>query len=482
MLRYTYEQLIAHWITGESTQNLEKELPESWRAVLNALETDQKDLASLALTTQFQTYCTAKQATTGLHCPPPLPELSLPTLPEAHRALFRRTMELAKKHGRSAVERLLNLLVERHFSAHPADWMPTTDNTAFPELYWPWFYWLQDVNQQQIDAGVKEALTEETWSEFFPAQHIQILKSLRHSDAPLTRELIEKCALSETAEKRFNLMQVLKINLSVDDVPLLELLAKDRSKKVALLARQLLSQLNVIEPNPSQDPEETSQQLTEWFELHKRGLIKRKLALTPKKLKSKKQQSMRTELLGNIALRQLAQAFALTLDELILAWQFANHRLTDNMAFLSNAASTLPNESLSILLNNIQEQLNDDPDVLKLIALLLPRLSEEQRTALLDSLLQNPHLEMSFTDCLNYIDKPLKTLEFARLQGFSAWRVLLYSIDDMALNGAYVESSVFFHEVLNLSFLIPPKIALAASEAIVARGVFLASFFSLRFQ
>src|SRR4051794_25853329 len=113
------ETALAHlrtaWLTGRPAHDA---APQAWR---DAVGDD--ELALLALAGQAADVLTRPDSSAAFVERALLPSLSTPTLPDAHRARFRRLLA-PPKNAPSLEHPLIAFVAARGYAAHPADWLP----------------------------------------------------------------------------------------------------------------------------------------------------------------------------------------------------------------------------------------------------------------------------------------------------------------------------------------------------------------------
>jgi hypothetical protein len=462
------EQLECRWITGDGGQLPPDLLPLQWQPVLEHLENEQQTLYALALYSQHEAMLFEPEAATNLVAKPDLPDLALPCLPPGIRPCFRRVLEAIKPYPEITITQVLQLLQQRGFSAHPADWLPTSQDGDLPPMYHPWCNWIFSNKSSELTLQ----LTSQTWDDLYPADRLRLLQSLRMKDPRAARDLIQAHASKESAEKRLKIIQLLAINLSEEDSSLLESLTTNRSQKVALLAKQYLARLGAGQQEMSDEEcSEQAQDLTETFELKKTGLLKKGYKLFPVKLKSKKQQAVRSELLNKVPLPAFAQALDIELHVLLTSWQFSNNRDHDNQSFVANAVNTLPDALFPVLLENILNQLAKDQSLLSLIPFFLPRMQAQDREQLMKDFLAMKGLNFSFSDCLAYIDQPLSALDWKKVVTTHAWKMVIKELGGEGKEKFYIDNHGLASELIALGVFLPHSLAAQVVESLVAAGV-----------
>lgn len=478
------EQLFQRWMLGSEVGLTEKDLPESWRPVLADLPPDELPLAALALASHHQTVLFEEQPPADLKAVALLPELAQPVLSDSLRSLFRRIVNNKNRHDASDTGQLLWLMLYRGYSAHPADWMPSATQSAMddiPEIYLPWSRWraereLADYNAEQSDTLAANGLTEDNWDQWFPAERIQQLKRLRSLDAAAARTLITACYLREPAEKRLNIIKVLALNLSEEDTEFLQGLATDRSQKIVRLASQYLARLGQYaseqaDTDGQDNASEIAAELAQTLEYKKTGLLKKRSQLVPVKLKSKKQQAIRSEQLEQVSLPVLAEALGCSLEELVGAWMFTQHRSHDNEVFISNAVNTLSESLLQVLLQNLMASLSHLDRGVYYVCQFLPRLPEPQRIALAGQLLLDNACD--FSDMLSFLSmkQPFEAITWASLKQLNVWKKLTGTIKKELVSETYLNQYWIENELKALGLLLPSELARQVLDNLVDLGV-----------
>jgi hypothetical protein len=465
------ERLLRGWIVGGASAPAMAHFPPSWQPLMQEIPPERQTLMALALYSQYQSLLLASHNRVALQATPDLPDLSLPPLTEPLRPLFRRLLAALNRPGGVGPAPLLQLLLQRGLSAHPADWLPSAQDEGLPKVYWPWSRWVA-LQQSVRAADTGEELNVENWDAFYPAERLMQLRGMRLTDPDGARALIQACADQEPADKRLRIMELLTINLSAADADYLLSLVDNRSKKIARLASQLLARLGmaVAEDEAEQDGS-YARNLAEGFEV-KKGLMRRKVQITPRPLKNKKQKAIRSELLQKVQFQALAEALQIEEAMLAAGWQFSANRDGDNHAFVLNALNTLPENLLQTLLDNALSQIDSSEDMLALIALFIPRLDSASSSQLMYRLLNHQGIGFSFSDCLAYSDQPLSELDWDRLTKTSAWRQLLSSIkDERNEEQGYVEHDELQAELNALGLMLPQSLAQQTLKTLTENGL-----------
>ncbi|MCE2570533.1 DUF5691 domain-containing protein [Motilimonas eburnea] len=451
------DALFNRWLVGgNSTQLTSLCVPKSWPEFDSDMTQAQQRRQALIFATQQQAWLLTKSAPESLKVKATLPELELPAILPAQRGLFRRCLELIEKQQMSHQGHLLNLLLARGYTAHPADWLPKASDDV-PAIYWPWCQWVADhANTPSADHQI---LTCETWDHFYPAQRLELLRAMRQTDAANARELITNCAAKEVADKRYKIVETLAIGLSHDDVGYLQSLGEDRSKKIVQLSQQLLMRLGITAEQDGEQQAALATELAQWFEIKTKGLLKKKTLLLPKPLKSQKQQALRSQWLEQVDLSCFAKALKLDLTQLISGWQFSDNRPHDNEQFVHNAVQTLPDDLIARLLDALLNGLTDHESNLTLIHQLLPRLDTPRRADLMLQLLQHKNCHFNFYHCLEYLDHPVEALNWQRLKQSQAWQRLSQDLREQLKDVSYIDNYYTHREIIALGLLVPASCA-----------------------
>lgn len=476
------DNLHMSWMIGQATALSDQELPSSITPALDNIPSDRRAVLTLALLSQqsmlYRLELPPHQVDT-LAPHPLLPEIAKPTLPENQRGLFRRILgELG--HGRDNPVLLLNLLLHRGYTAHPADWLPKSTSKAdgrwddnLPKIYMPWLQWAGNALAQE-DFNDDE-VTEDNWREWYPAQRVHALKAQRKTAPHATRELIQHCVGQEPAEKRVKIIESLAVNLNEDDADYLKSLRNDRSQKVVALAQQLLMRLGIWQMDQTEDtsesPEDIAKELAERYDIKKSGLIKKTVQLLPVKLKSKKQAAIRTEQLLNVPIMAFCDALGIDVTTLINAWQFTDNRESDNEHFVTNLSHTLADSHVSELLTALIKQASHNRDDMHLLHIILPRLSAQQRTHTLSQLLTQTDSTIGFDQCLELLQSPLDDMSMDTLKATKAWKSLVSAVKKELKDNGYTDNYHIEQACHALGYMLPQTTATAVLEALCELGM-----------
>ncbi len=463
------ELLQRRWMVGCNNSISLDQAPDVWRQLLESQPLERRELCALALCSQFQALMYVPELKSTLKQKPDLPELPFPTLPDTLRPLFRRILQGIKKLSGINDTHILSLLSYYKYTAHPADWLPS-NNDGLPAIYYPWYLWASDeLKKEKVPS--QDQLNADTWDTFYPAERLVLLRDLRLKDRASAGKLIEQCALRETAEIRFKIIETLSVNLHNDDCELLLRLINDRSQKIVRLAVNFLARLGHYNKTvDTKELESKAQELADGFELKKTGILKKKLNIIPKPLKSNKQQAVRSELLEKVPFVEFAKALSVDGEDLAAFWRFSENRDQDNRIFLLNAMNTASDNHISILLKNILEGLDISDSMVQLMQILLPRLTESERAILLNDLLDSNSALITFTDFFLFLNAPLPTMTWDILTKSKAWKKVKEQLSQNPEKGASFDNPFIAHELAALGLIIPGVLAERVIAALVDWG------------
>lgn len=460
------DQLYKRWlIGGQGTTAIDTQLPKSWPELDQNLSHSCQRRQALILASAQRSWLLAQSEPQELLTKPPLPQLEFVTLVDDLRGLFKRCLEQTKQFSPSKINHLLNILAQHKVSAHPADWLPK-QNDDVPALYWPWLAWVTQDNQSQ------QSLTADNWSQFLPAQRIELLHALRRDNPQQAREIIAQCAANEPAERRYKVIDTLAIKLSQQDIEYLNSLANDRSKKVVELSTQLLMRLGEnLPPTDDQRACELADELAAWLTVKTSGLFKKTKHVVAAPLKSKKQQALRSEWLEQVSLIHLAQALSLSPRELVENWQFSQHRYLDNYNFITNVARHAPDEIIQIVITRLRDYLNEEQHAINLLELLLPRLSSDERQKLVSEIMSHNKAIYRFDELLPFTDQPIGAIQWRVLAKTLAWKTLEQQIIEQIEKTSYLEQSYATRGIIALGLLVSSDCAKQIIERLVKLGM-----------
>lgn len=465
------EQLQRRWMIGSDEPLSLDALPQSWRPIIETQAVERHSIMTLALASQHQCVLFQPEPPGDLIHHTPLPDLQQPLIPQRLRPLFRRIIKNVNKQAALKPGILLELLLRRGYIAHPADWLPSAADEELPDIYLPWCQWAA-TEIGTHNSHDSESLNADNWDDWYPAQRISQLKALRFKDSAMARILVETCAHKEPADKRLRVIQTLAINLCEDDVTYLQELLKDRSQKIVTLAAQYLARLGKgIRTKTDSKESNNAKELAQGYELKKTGIIKKRVQVSPLKLKSKKQQAIRSEQLENTLLSDFADTLGINVTQLAASWQFSENRPHDNQAFVANSVNTLAEDGIERLIENILNYIATDDAELHLLHMLTPRLSESRRSSLMGEIVKKHSINFSFRDYLSFSHTPLIELHWNTLKSTRPWKSLEKEIKkDLEENG-YIDSHAIARELSALGMFLPQEAAAQTLNAIFDLGV-----------
>ncbi len=346
------DEMKGRWMTGGTA---EPACPEPWRTALG----DKPNLDLLALAGHFA-YCATTPTAAELASRSALPRLALPTLGEDLRGLFRRVQA-----SKPDIQGLLALLAARGVTAHPADWLPSASTDA-PDVYDPWIDWVAG----QVGKNDEDMLTAENWDDWLPSGRRRAFVELRRSNPAAARAVITEKAGDVPAEQRLRLVAELETGLSAADTEVLEMLASDRSGKVANLANSFLARLGLAKFDTEKIAE-----FTEFFETQKAGMLSRKEVVVARKLKTSAQRKRRLELAKAVPLSAFAAQLDVDPDDLVRNFELGD--AAEELVII--VAATGSGAQASLLIERLAAQ-KDGADIDLLV--LTARLDRDDRPAL----------------------------------------------------------------------------------------------------
>jgi hypothetical protein len=349
-----------------------------WTTELGA-EPGEAELRLLALSGQFLGVAVTAEPPASLRDLPDIPALALPTVPDPVRPLVRRLLTTTKE-TRPKID-LLEFLATRGWTAHPADWMPASTDDEIPDVYAPWRDWAEIVaSAGTAQQRATDRLTAENWPDFWPAARKVALAELRRRDPPAARTLLEAKFAEESADARLRLLGILATGLSETDVSFLEsIVANDRAPRVRALATSLLARLG-LGPVVGEDTSE----LKGFFSVQVKGLLRRSRVIQFENAKTPAQRQRRAALFEAVDIASLARALGLAPQELIAAWTWEMDSDADH-ALVAMIART----GADALVTRAAEAVTQcDTDDLRGLAVLAPRLTAGERSALADKVLR----------------------------------------------------------------------------------------------
>jgi hypothetical protein len=314
------EPVLTRWTVGGQAHAV---APGAWQQHLVEASGEEGELRLLALAGHYLELCVTPTPATELKAFPDLPILAWPLVPGAQRALTRRCLKSFK--DQETRRDFVLMLAARGYALHPADWMPSQNDEAIPDIYAPWRDWAAaQAAQSHKSSKVPDTLTLENWDEWWPAARLSALKVLRARAPDQARQVLEGKAAGEVAEARLRLIECLTQNLSDQDIPYLESLSTDRAPKIKALAASLLARLG-----RQSAPKEDSIELAACFELQTKGIFRKTRILVPREIKTSAQRATREALFARGDFLSFSTALGITPAELIEFWQLGLDRDAD---------------------------------------------------------------------------------------------------------------------------------------------------------
>ena len=132
-LEQSLSRMKSAWMMGGSA---EAGAPPEWNKL--ASQSPNAELALLALSGQAIELC-FQSSPSELAARSNIPKLQHPSLPDTHRASFRRALSALGNDKTLGLE-FIRLIANRGYCVHPLDWMPSAAMKA-PDIYAPWQDW-----------------------------------------------------------------------------------------------------------------------------------------------------------------------------------------------------------------------------------------------------------------------------------------------------------------------------------------------------
>lgn len=450
----------SRWVVGGAGA---QHCPDEWQDLVGA--DDDSELKLVALVGQLVDSVYRPAPVGTLTAFRDLPTLALPTIPDAHRAAFRRLFASLRSYGQARAA-LLTLVACRGYAVHPSDWMPTAGSNVIP-LYQPWTTWLSDA----ASAAPSEDLTSETWADWSAASRRDHLRALRQRDPAQALALIAANAPAEPAAVRLELVDVLSTNLDERDTPFLKSLANDRSEKVRLRATQLLSILRAHTGDA-----DAAAGLTSFFKVTRKGLM-RKRVVKPTKLTDNAAVAKRLHLLQRTTLAELAEALGMDSLELVATWtpnnndHVAKRCFTDLVADTGSDADACAYYERALRANNGKFGVHIGEQSLMRHEALRNRVSAEARHHLALTIaptVANPALAVAFCDDqLGYLSHSA----LRKSPMLETVRALFTAARDTTAKNNGVAQQQLSHQLTELGFIVDADAAAAFIEEFIALGV-----------
>lgn len=438
------DPVMTRWTMGGQAAGL---APAPWKDAVDCADSSESELRLLALTGQYLGLCVSPTPASALAAVLDIPQLTLPLLPHAYRSLARRCLKVLKESN--GQRDLLYLLAARGYAIHPADWMPSRNDDAVPDVYAPWRDWAaQQAETSAQTQNSHDELTEENWSDWWPAARRLALSQIRSRDPARATALLAAKAAGEGAEVRLRLVECLLSGLSDADIPYLESLSSDRAPKIKALAASLLARLG-----RGAGTSEDALELASFFQVQTRGLLRRTRVLAIRPTKTPAQRSRRNGLFEQVDFESFARALGVSAMDLVTLWQFGNDARTDQSFALSAEQS-----ASAQIIDALFARLMAEPSInMPVILTLRPRLSDAQRSAFTHRLLTANGA--SFGNALSIIGAG------ANLDG------LIDTQSGKALTSAALGESQTAHEIRALALIASQAAAGAAQDRLISAGL-----------
>lgn len=360
------DPVMTRWTMGGQAAPLS---PQDWKDAVSVTDSSEQELRLLALTGHYLELCIAPTPASALTAVPDIPSLSLPILPDAHASLARRCLKALRESG--GQRDLIHLLAARGYAIHPADWMPSRNDDSVPDAYAPWRDWAEALASERAPGqAADEELTEENWSDWWPAARRIALKKLRELDPVAATELLAAKASGEGAEARLRLIECLVTGLSDADAPYLESLSQDRAPKIKALAASLLARLG-----RGSGTQDDASELAGFFEFQTKGLLRRTRILVPRPIKTPAQRSRREALLAQVDFVGFAATLGVSPEELVALWPFGSDVYADQ-GFAVLIEQSAPMAIIDVLCARMMQEGTLD---VSFLLILRPRLNARQR-------------------------------------------------------------------------------------------------------
>lgn len=451
-LETSLAQIRNAWLAGRSAL---EHAPAQWREAISAAD----ELALIALAGHATDVLTRRAPGAPLVERPLLPAVWAPLIPDALRPRFRRVLVTARDLP-SLERHLIAFAAARGYAAHPADWIPDAKDEHAPDLYAPWLDW---VRAETAAAPVSDLeITAESYEQWSWSERRKALGKMRAQNPAAALAIIAAKAGGEPAERRLRLIEMLQTRLSEADAEYLETLAKDRSDRVQALARALLARLG-----RGAEASDLATELAAMVELRRVGLLKRRMQLAIKPLKTGAQAARRRELFPLVSLAALASA--LNTSELQLVDSAPDGAPEDTLAFVTCAATTGSDAAVRALLEQLLE---DKETVAALSRPLAERLTAAERSAVLQRMVarDNDMLEVTLSIAGPSLGRvPLAALTAA--PSYSALKANIKAFGDGDDAGRTAATHRLDRLLPNVGLLLDPPGARALLEQIAAWGL-----------
>lgn len=392
------------WLMGVSG---EIPVPENWNSDFAGGDAAESQLRMVTLVGQALHLMVEPECNEPFRERAEAPDLKAPTIPENLRSEFRRALQLDKKEHRMA--QILTLVAHRGYVSHPDDWFPSSQSSAWPDIYDPWIHWIagsgsiQDFNEEEINS--------ETWQDFTPAAKARALVALRINNPDQALQLLATHLAGESAEVRLKLLAALETGLNENDIPFLKSLSGDRSQKVKSQAHFLLARLGEIEVN--------AEEVDELKSFFIKGTLLNKKAVQALKCKNPAQERNRNELMQRIPFKAFADALQISPLELVQNWP-VNNKSKANVPFTQMLTLTGEDSLIEAWAHRLVDSDDADED---LLLVLKERLKPETRQELVRKALRQCHF--SSAALVELLTPNLGTLPAEELLKSRVWKEFL---------------------------------------------------------
>ncbi len=443
---------MARWLAGGPAPTFDG-APSAWSAALRADD----ELAMLALAMQWRQYMLDAALPVDARPATPLPPPALALLPDPLRLRFRR---FARAAAPAVIAPVLRAIAASGYMAHPYDWRPQPDQPGLPAAYGPWRAWVSA--QARGDAAA--SAVDDDLAVLPTADRRRVYAELRARDPAGARATLAALLPRLGADARLTLVEQLAQRLSDDDLPLLRELAGDRSEKVQLAAVRLRARLGDVDPLD----DAARAQLREWFDLGHSGMLRRRLRLALKPLKTQVQRTARRERLAATGWGALAATF--DLDELALleAWAPGDE---DDPALLDSLAQTA---TQPVVARALERLVTGDlvfarhAPIWVARDLMLQRVGVAGRERLVRHALVERTMFDHYDELSALVDAPLAGIDLAAVRRSPQWQAVDAALRQYVADGT---PGLLGTEIAALASLLPPAAAGTLLEYVVNAGM-----------
>lgn len=289
------------WMTG---QLAEVALPE-----FDTLDAKETQLRLLALDAQFRALTGAPVVSPDPVIAPAMPAVSRHPMPETARAWFQRIWREEQQNGKI---KLLRLLDQRGYVAHPFDFIPQAHWDGLPDAYEPLLEW-----SRQATGGTAVPDGDDTYRTYSGAETRRHFSEQYSQDRAAAITWLEAELSQGNAQQRLRLLgDVAPYFTGHDEAFLRKLHQEDRSGKVKSLMVQILRRNGC----KTDAPEDLS--ALDYLEQSKSGLLRRKRRISTVAKINQTRVNLLVALLAQIGLPELASHFDCTSAEFLEAWHW----------------------------------------------------------------------------------------------------------------------------------------------------------------